>query len=97
MSAELIPIDIESSAELLRLVEQVERTQAAYALVRAGETVAILTPVPHQTAPTRHSRKQRIQPEVVLNIVGMGASAEPGDIGRFKDQYLADAIDRRNR
>jgi uncharacterized protein len=40
-------------------------------------------------------RAMRRDPRRVLNIIGIGASAEPSDIQHNKDAYLADAIDPR--
>ena len=37
------------------------------------------------------------EPDVILGIIGIGASAEPSNIARYKDQYIADAIDPRPR
>jgi hypothetical protein len=37
------------------------------------------------------------EPDAILGIIGIGASAEPTDIARYKDQYIADAIDPRPR
>lgn len=37
------------------------------------------------------SRRRRLVPERVLNIIGLGASAHGSDVARRKDQYIADA------
>jgi hypothetical protein len=37
------------------------------------------------------------QPDSILSIIGIGSSGEPSDIDRFKDEYIADAIDPRPR
>jgi hypothetical protein len=40
-------------------------------------------------------RRRRLVPERVLNIIGLGASADGSDVARLKDQYIADAaVDR---
>jgi hypothetical protein len=42
-------------------------------------------------------RRRRLQPDRVLDIIGIGASAEDTNIARYKDEYLAEAADRRDR
>ena len=37
------------------------------------------------------SRRRRLAPERVLNIIGIGASAHGSDIANLKDRYIADA------
>lgn len=37
------------------------------------------------------------EPDSILSIIGIAESAEPSDIARFKDEYLADAYDYRKR
>lgn len=37
------------------------------------------------------------EPDSILGIIGIASSAEPSDIARFKDEYLADAYDYRKR
>lgn len=41
-------------------------------------------------------RTERRDPRRILNIIGIGASAEPSDIRNHKDTYLADAINPRH-
>jgi hypothetical protein len=45
------------------------------------------TPTPTRT-PSLH---RPLVPERVLNIIGLGASAQGSDVARLKDQYIADA------
>jgi hypothetical protein len=37
------------------------------------------------------------QPDAILGIIGIGASAEPTDVARRKHEYLADAFDTRSK
>jgi hypothetical protein len=41
------------------------------------------------------ARRRRLEPERVLDIIGIGESAEETNVALFKDHYLADAADRR--
>lgn len=47
------------------------------------------------TPPGADQPSRRIEPERVLNIIGLGASEHGSDIAHLKDQYVADAADRR--
>jgi hypothetical protein len=45
--------------------------------------------------PAGAPRGRRLVPERVLNIIGIGASANGSDVARLKDQYIAEAaVDR---
>ena len=45
--------------------------------------------------PASAPRRRRLVPERMLNIIGIGASANGSDVARLKDQYIADAaVDR---
>ena len=35
------------------------------------------------------------EPDSILSIIGIATSAEPSDIARYKDEYVADAYDYR--
>jgi hypothetical protein len=83
MSKAPVPYDISASPEFLRLVEEIEETGVSRVLVRDDEEIAVITPI--------RTRKPRLQPERVLNIIGLGESPEGSDVARFKDEYLADA------
>jgi hypothetical protein len=37
------------------------------------------------------------EPDSILSIIGIATTAEPSDIARYKDEYLADAYDYRKR
>ena len=43
-------------------------------------------------APASTTSRRQLVPERVLNIIGLGASADGSDIARLKDQYIADAV-----
>ncbi len=88
-------IQIEPGSEVSKLLE--EAAESALILQANGtryrvNRIAAPAPAPPDGAP--RSRK-RLEPERVLNIIGIGESAEESDIARFKDQYLAEAADHR--
>src|SRR3712207_3159307 len=92
MSAEPQPIDVTGSRELLDLAEEVRRSGVGRLLMRGEQEPALLTPVD----PPRAARSRRRQPtsgerDAILNIVGIGESAEPTDIARHEREYLAEA------
>ena len=91
MSAEAQPIDITDSSELLDLAEEVRRSGVTRLLKRGDQELALLTPV----AP-RWDVQPRRQPvsdkrDALLNIIGIGESAEPTDIAQHEAEYLAEA------
>lgn len=47
------------------------------------------------TPPGPDHLPRRLEPERLLNIIGPGASDHGSDIANLKDQYVADAADRR--
>ena len=92
MSHELLPVDITLLPELVRLVDEIERTGVGRVLVRNGEEVADLTPTSARSQTIPAPRRSRKDPTRVLNIIGLGMSSEPGSIARHKDEYIADAL-----
>ena len=94
MYAENPPIDITDWPELVRLVEEAQRTGTDVTLVRGGEEVAILTPIglsePDSDEPPAAADDE---PDSLYNILGSWSSGEPTNIARFKDEYLADAYE----
>lgn len=95
MSDALIPLDISDSPEILRLVEEMERSGVGRLLLRGSTEVAILTHVQlvggdDAADVDDHDR----DPERVLRIIGRGRSAHPGNIAEHKDEYIADAVGR---
>ena len=91
MSTEGQPIDITESSELLDLAEEVRRSSAMRLLKRGEQEIALLTPV----APRREVQSRRQQPhdkrDALLNIIGIGESAEPTNIAQHEGEYLAEA------
>lgn len=88
--------DISNAPELLRLAEEVLRTQRAQVLVKEGEELVTVSPV----KPARKNRssalgKPRTQRHSLLNFIGIaddGISADaPTDVSSSKHRYLAEA------
>jgi len=92
MAKQVKPIDIGAVPDLLRIVEEANATGETYVLTRAGEELAVLTPV---KAPRdkRSRRKSGIitKDDSLWNIVGMGQSEGPGDVSQNKHRYVAEA------
>jgi hypothetical protein len=93
MTQERLVLDISSSPELLRLVEEIEQTGAEFLLVRGDEELALVTQLP--LAARQATRSRAHQPERVLDIIGIGAADHGSDIANFKDQYIGEAVEHR--
>lgn len=93
---EMKSVEIGDVPELVALAEEVRRTNEPRILRRQDEDIAMLTPV----APKRAKRIPRGKPftadDPLWNVVGIGSSAEPTNIARYKHEYIADAYDHRN-
>jgi hypothetical protein len=102
MARELKPIDISNTPELLRLAEEVQRTQEPRVLVREDEELAVLVPVESTVAPAKPSRsrsrrtKGSANPnDWLLRLVDIAAETPPADrptdVSANKHKYLAEA------
>jgi hypothetical protein len=90
MDAEVKPVDVTDSAELLELAEEVRRSGVGLLLVRGVEELALLTPVsPGQEARPRWPAGE--QRDALLNIIGIGESSEPTDVAHDEQESLAEA------
>lgn len=93
MSAEPQPIDISDSSELLTLAEDVRRSGIGRVLKRGAQELVLVMPIvpPSRTAAPTRRRSRHATPDAILNIIGIGASAEPTDVARDEQDYLAEA------
>lgn len=82
-------IHVESDSELGQLLDEVEERDIV--IEKDGVRYRFSRV---ETADAR-SRPARLQPERVLDIIGIGESSEGSNIARFKDKYVADATDHR--
>ena len=91
MSSDAQIIDVTDSKDVLDLAEEVHRSGVGRVLKRGEQVLALLTPVvPPQ--PVRSSRPALGEEhETLLDIIGIAASAEPTDIARYEQEYLAEA------
>ena len=91
MSNQPQPIDITDSPQLLDLAEEVQQSGIGRLLKRGEQDLALLVPV----SPGRDANPQRDgaveDRDTLLNIIGIGESAEPTDIARYEQEYLAEA------
>jgi hypothetical protein len=78
------------SGELLDLAEEVRCSGVGRLLVRGDEELVLLTPVSsdRNARPRRPAGEQR---DALLNIIGIGESAEPTDIAHDEQEYFAEA------
>jgi hypothetical protein len=96
MSNQLEPIDITTSPEILRLAEEVERSGVGRLLKRGDRDIAVLTPVVSRETGAKRARRPATasaERDSILNIIGIGESAEPTDIAHHKHEYVAEAYD----
>lgn len=96
MARERHPIDISNVPELLRIAEEVRSSGEPRLLKHGEQDLAVLTPVKPESGVGRGRRRRGVAgagPDSLLNIIGIGESAEPTDIGQHKDRYLAEAYD----
>jgi hypothetical protein len=90
MSAEVQPIDITDSAELLHLAEEVQRSGISRLLKRGDKSLALLMPVdPPRDVQSRQPAADKR--DSLLNIIGIGESAESTNIAQHEGEYLAEA------
>lgn len=85
------PVRVEAGSEVARLLDAA--TEADVLLEKEGIRFRINRVDP--AYPTPDTRRRRLRPERVLNIIGLGAAADQSDVARLKDRYVADAADRR--
>jgi hypothetical protein len=91
MSPYVQPLDVTDSTELLDLAEEVRRSGVGRLLKRGEHDLALLTPVtPAQLVRSRRPARSE-KHDALLNIIGIGESAEPTDIARDEQEYLAEA------
>lgn len=96
MSNELIPVDVSSSPDLSRLVDEVERTGVGRLLQRGGRSVAVMQPLSEsERLEDGSSTGYRPENDPLLDIIGALDGGDSTDVATYKDQYLADAIERR--
>lgn len=91
MAAERKPIDVSARRDLSLVLQDALETGEPI-LMDTGDTVyevEVVTATP-QEARTVHEH------DPLLGIIGILDEGEPTDIARFKDRYLADAIEPRH-
>ena len=88
MASDYASIDISEAPPLSELVEEVRRTKRPRVLRRVNENVAIIAPVKRQV---RQAGKRFSENDPFWKVVGIGQTAEPTNIAKHKDAYLAEA------
>jgi hypothetical protein len=93
MTAPVKTIHVLPDSELFRILE----AAAGEEIVLEKEGVHYrLVPDDLPLASEPKPRRRKLDPDRVLDIIGIGASAEDTHIARFKDDHLAEAADRRD-
>lgn len=88
-------IQIEPDSEIGKLLE--EAAESALILQSNGTRYRVNRVKPRpSTDGARRRRKLDPKDDPLLGILGLIDEGEPTDIARFKDQYIADAVDRRD-
>lgn len=90
-TAKIVPVDPDS--ELGRLLDDVAETDVL--LEKDGVHYRVNRIDATSEARGAHRRRQQLDPERILDIIGIGESPEGSNVARFKDQYIADAVDHR--
>ena len=88
------PVDVTELRALRDLAEVVRRSGVGRLLKRGKEELALITPAgprPSTAGLSRRRQSGNAGHDAILNIVGIGESAEPTDIARHERQYLAEA------
>ena len=93
MAKELAPIDISKLPELLRLAEEVRAANTPRVLRCNDEDVAILMPLASEEPQPARRVRPRADRDAILNLIGIGESAERTDVANNKHEYLAEAYE----
>src|SRR6266516_4253279 len=100
MAEELKPIDISDNPELLRLAEEIQRSQQPRVLVREAEELVEVRPLPAKRKPSTQGKSRRIKGPAnpndwLLSLIDLGAGAasadRPTDVSANQQKYLAEA------
>jgi hypothetical protein len=83
-------IDVTGSEKLRKLADEIDKSEIPSNSARGDTPIASVTPRPEPTATLQ--RRKRRNPERVLDIIGIGSSGG-SNVARFKDDYIADAVD----
>src|SRR5687767_14026706 len=87
MSADDQPLDVTGSSDLLDLAEEVRRSGVGRLLKRGDQELALRTPVDPRRGARSRRRPASGERDAILNIVGIGESAEPTDVARLEASY----------
>ena len=90
MAKELKRIDIGSIPELMKLVQEVRRTNESRILQEESEDVAILSPARPKKG-TKTTGKAVTSEDALFRLIGIGKSGIPGGVSGKKHEYLARA------
>ena len=91
MAGDPRPIDVSDSPELLRLAEEVQRSNRPHLLKRHDEELAMIIPL---RPPRRRARPRGTitRDDPLWRIVGTGNSGIPGGISGDKYKYFREAF-----
>jgi len=91
MARELVSIDVSNVPELLRLAEQVQKSNQPRLLTRNGEELAVIMPLQQ---PRRRGRRTGIltPDDPLVRMAGTGDSGIPGGISGRKYDFFRRAF-----
>ncbi len=89
MARELESVDISDTFDLLRLAEEVHRTQTPRLVRRHDQDLVIVSPAPRSVR--RRSVRRLTEDDPLLSLIGLGRSGRPGDVSENKHRYLPES------
>jgi hypothetical protein len=93
VATELQKTDISDAPELLRLAEEVVASRSPRLLTVGDQAMVVVSPAKSAVSTPEEPKPASPRPagDSILNIIGIGESAEPTDIAEDKQRYLAEA------
>ncbi len=90
MEREAIPLEIDSSVDLLRLAQEVQESGEPRLLTHNGEQLVIVAPVKSRVRRRKTGLVKQGDP--LFSIIGIGDSGVPGGYSERKHELLARAV-----
>jgi hypothetical protein len=86
-------VDVTDTPDVLRLAQEVARSGIPVMLEHDGQELAVLMPASKSGRRSGRTGASADEQDTLLNIIGIGESAEPTDVARRKHDYLAEAYE----
>lgn len=91
MAKELRTLDVSDTPEVLRLAQEVQRTQEPRVLVNEAEELAVVVPISSQRRRSSNKGRPLTQDDPLFGSIGSARSGIPGGVSGRKHEYLARA------